>query len=436
MFKKSFLASLISSIFLINSTVNAENSYSSRSLGMGGVGVAVSDTMAGPFINPAILSSTHIRHSFGLSLPSLYGSVNDSKNFIDGINDFQDSDIVDQLDISIENARASYEFSEVAMLSEQLSAELALLDNKSVSGGIGASLGVALPSEKIGFAVTVSSELHLGGVMHFNDAITLDVLSDDLQRFDKCVADNLVSYGSCRPSASDYTYINPESGEILFNTDAHLTSSVDVFGVGVSSLGLSVSTSFNVTKNSNVSIGLTPKLNRVDIFDYTATVNDADLDEFDGADFHATKTDFNIDAGVLINVGQNWSFGVAVSDIIAKQYESERYGQATGRVVELKPAAVVGASYQTDWLVLAADVDLTTTYKSYGPSYQLVKVGAEIDAFDLFQLRLGYSYDLKNERKDLISAGIGFSPLGMHVDVGVSGNSDELVAGGQVSFRY
>ena len=52
------------------------------------------------------------------------------------------------------------------------------------------------------------------------------------------------------------------------------------------------------------------------------------------------------------------------------------------------------------------------------------------------QLRAGYRANLSNSDRSVTSAGIGFSPFGVHVDLAVAGNDNEVGIAAQVGFRF
>ncbi len=73
---------------------------------------------------------------------------------------------------------------------------------------------------------------------------------------------------------------------------------------------------------------------------------------------------------------------------------------------------------------------------NFDTSTQYAGIGVELDAFDLFQVRLGYRHNLSDSDTSVASAGLGFSPFGVHIDVGVMGSSNEVALGVQTGFRF
>jgi hypothetical protein len=65
---------------------------------------------------------------------------------------------------------------------------------------------------------------------------------------------------------------------------------------------------------------------------------------------------------------------------------------------------------------------------SFEGKTQMAAVGIELNAFDLLQVRAGFQRNLaanSTEDQDTYSAGVGFSPFGLHVDVAAMTNSNE-----------
>ena len=97
----------------------------------------------------------------------------------------------------------------------------------------------------------------------------------------------------------------------------------------------------------------------------------------------------------------------------------------------------IGVSHQTNWSTLVADLDLTENDPvDGGEGSQYASFGAEFNAFRIAQLRVGYRADLVNSDRSTVSAGVGFSPLGVHVDLAVAAGESEIGAAAQFGFRF
>ena len=191
-------------------------------------------------------------------------------------------------------------------------------------------------------------------------------------------------------------------------------------------------------------MGVTPKMVSVTVFDYEANADSADTDNIDGDDYSADYSDFNLDVGIAMDHKNGWRSGFVIKNIIGQDYDAMNTDPdtgveaATGMVVSLKPQARVGVSHTNSWSTVALDVDLTENegLGLAGNKSQYVALGIELDAFDFAQLRFGYRADTVNSDRDVVSAGIGISPLGIHIDIAGAFNEDEVGASFQLGFRF
>jgi hypothetical protein len=129
-----------------------------------------------------------------------------------------------------------------------------------------------------------------------------------------------------------------------------------------------------------------------------------------------------------------------IKNIISQDYEAKNIidGEQSDTVVSLKPQARAGVSHSTDWSTVAVDIDVTENeaLDGVGDKSRYVAIGAELNAFDWAQIRLGYRADTVNSDRNVVSAGIGISPFGVHLDLAVAGNGDEVGAALQLGFRF
>ena len=65
-----------------------------------------------------------------------------------------------------------------------------------------------------------------------------------------------------------------------------------------------------------------------------------------------------------------------------------------------------------------------------------IALGGELNAFGWAQIRAGYRVDMVDSARNITSLGLGLSPFGVHVDLAVAGNANEVGASFQLGFRY
>jgi len=142
----------------------------------------------------------------------------------------------------------------------------------------------------------------------------------------------------------------------------------------------------------------------------------------------------NIDIGVAKNYDNGWKVGLAVKNLISNEYTT-----VLGNKLVIDPMARIGVMHQTTWSTIAFDVDLTENDPGgFEDKTQYAALGMELDIFDTAQLRVGLRHNMSDTtfKADTLSAGIGLSPFGVHLDISAMGNSDEVGAALQLGFRF
>jgi len=428
------------------------NSFDPRSMAMGGAGVAVASPGSAPFFNPALLSVTDAREDFAIELPILGGRVSDPDEFADAIDDFDDT-LMDQVDAAINSYNATPGNSTAVINAvNALNAEIQSLDDKPLQFEIGGGLVVGIPSESFGMAFSAAGSVYFSGVFNYEDAGTVSDLTQDLTSLDACYAGAPANFASCLVAANfNYVDINtdPNNPTVEFIAQSDTGAQSDVkskarfVAIAMGEVGLSFSREMSLF-GTEVALGMTPKMVSVSVFDYEANADSADTDDFDGDNYSADYSDFNLDVGIARDHGNGWRSGFVIKNIISQDYDAMNTDPLTGietptgTVVSLNPQARAGVSHSTDWSTVALDIDLTENdaLDGVGDKSRYVAIGAELNALDWAQIRLGYRADTVNSDRSVVSAGIGFSPLGMHFDLAVAGNADEIGAALQFGFRF
>ena len=433
------------------------NSFDPKSMAMGGAGVAVANPGSSPFFNPALMSVANKDDDFALELPVIGARVYDPDDFIDAVDNFNDQVVTD-----LDNAISNYNFAPgdsaptISAINAMNDEVLKLSDKPFVFEG-GAAVVLAVPSESFGIAFSASATANFSGVLDYADADTVTNLTEDLTALDNCyvLADptlDPVSFTSCVTAPGKFNFVDltdPLNPEVNFtaqstgSTPSDIKSKVKVVGVVMAEAGLSLSREVSMM-GSEVSLGVTPKMVSVTVFDYEVNADNADSGDVNSDDYSVDYSDFNLDVGIAIDHKNGWRSGFVIKNMIAQDYfavntdPNTRERFATGRVVSLKPQARVGVSHSTDWSTLALDVDLTENESLgvIGDKSQYVALGLELNALDWAQIRLGYRADMVNSERNVASVGVGISPFGVHLDLAVAGNANEVGASFQLGFRF
>lgn len=414
---------------IIASTTAVNANTLPREMAMGGTGVASGLINTAGHTNPALLSSKATKEVFSLAAPYFSIGVSDEDDLIDAIDDFQDSNVFENFENSIDNAQLNYTSIEgVKTSTNELNEALANLDNKKIriNALVGASVTVA--TETIGIALTASGMLDVSSHVSYTDKELLNDFNNELSIVQGCLG---TFSASCAQQSQNLKFVDPVTGDVNFDPEQDIKSSVNVTGIALAEIGASFSTSFLVADH-HVAIGATPKFVTAKTINYSMSVNDADVEDFDADEYTTTHNNFNIDVGAIVSINDKWSTGIVVKNLIKQNYDNE-YNEQYNYVI--KPHAQLAIAYDGGWINAAIDVDANKKFTSRGDE-QIVAFGVEIDAFEIAQVRAGYRHDLEDTDNSLYSAGIGFSPFGVHFDLGVAGNEREVNASAMFGFKW
>ncbi len=460
MIKKTMTSMVVGSVAMLvtlSAVAVPFNSFDPKSMAMGGAGVAVANPGSSPFFNPALMSVANKEDNFALELPIIGARIYDPKDFIDAVDNFNDQ-VVSNLDsaISTYNLAPGTSAPVVSAINAVNNEVLKLNDRPLLFEG-GAGVVLAVPSDSFGIAFSASAAANFSGVLDYADTDTVVHLTDDLTALDNCYAQadpsvDPATFSNCVTVPGKFNFVdlsNPLNPQVNFNAQSTTTapsdikSKVRVIGVVMAEIGLTISREWTLM-DSRVSFGVTPKQVTVTIFDYEVNADNADIGDVNGDNYSTDYSDFNLDIGVAMDHQNGWRSGLVIKNVISQDYKAMNTDpntgveSPTGMVVSLKPQARVGVSHTTEWSTLALDVDLTRNEALgiIGDKSQFVALGVEFNALDWAQLRLGYRVDTVNSDRNVISAGIGLSPFGAHLDLAVAGNANEIGGSLQLGFRF
>ncbi len=466
--KQNTLRILVASTLLASTSVALAlpfNSFDPRSMAMGGAGVAVGDAKMAPFFNPALLTVTREEDDFSIALPIIGVRAYDPDKFVTSVDDFQNGNFVSNLDNSMITYNNDKGSGNAALISANLisvttdlstlSTEFTKLSDKPLQVEVGAGMVVGIPSKSFGGAVYATGWGAMGGVIKYKDNQTLqdfvtasNTINTTITGSGPGQCNNVLTVACLAPLAGDplvTTYFtvdttNPIAPTVNFNTNQDLKSSVDIRGVVLSEVGFAMSHEFNLF-GSDVGIGITPKVVRATLLDYSANVNSSSTGNASDSDYTAKYTSANLDLGLAKDYGNGWRTGFVIKNIIPQTYDFKSIApgagtgtaQQTTGTLNMKAQARVGASHSTSWSTVALDVDLTANDPAgFENKSQYVALGGELNAFSILQLRLGYRADLKNSNRSVASVGVGLGPL----DVAVSGSANEVGASASLGFTF
>ena len=379
-----------------------------RSFAMGGTGVASSSPASASFHNPALLAIKHEeKHDgFGLIFPSVNIKYADDEEVVDQIDDIQ-------AEIDTFNAAANNnDQAAVQASAARLSSQFSKLDKDTarVDAGLGAAL--VIPNET--FAVSV-----------FLDGSIKGTVRGDVSETDIAYLDFVATGGAGVPPELDETTLTSEATAIVGS---------------ISEFGVSFATAFDMNGNT-LTVGVSPKYVSLTTYEYTANVSSFDDDDFDADDYETNDNTFNMDVGVAYQFGDNgqWITGLSIRNIVPTDLKTK-----LGTTMDIDPQATVGIAYTRDIFTLTGDLDLTEN-KAFGfeDDNQFISIGGEFDLLDTAQFRLGVRHNFGSsngsegiEEDSQLTAGVGFSPFGIHIELSGLVSSTEYGAGAELGFTF
>ncbi|MFQ6370644.1 conjugal transfer protein TraF [Shewanella sp. YIC-542] len=401
--KLTTLALLTATTFCSGSLWAGQDVFEARTDAMGGAGVAAGDRLAAGFVNPALLAlADRQQDDVSLLLPALGADGADKNDMVDEFDTLQDN--YDMLDGAI----AQQNPDNIIRYRDLLLNNLQALQGDSAYASVGLGVAVVLPSNsRISAAVIAKTYL---------DAFVLaDVSAADLQ-----LLNNLDP-------------LNPPSLDDLSSTGR-------VFAGAVSDFGVALSTRMSVG-DMPLTIGVTPKLQRLDTFNYAVSANNFDVNDFNSDDYRNNDTGVNLDVGVALQPTEGLTLGLSGRNLVKQELASVVLADCPCQQLtyQVKPMVTAGLAYQWQGLTLTTDVDLTENNKFVeldGPKYW--RMGGELQATDWLALRLGYRHDVNDVTTDIYSVGTGIV-VGNFFRLDLTGmmGSDNAVGGAlQTSFHF
>lgn len=382
MVKKSLAAGIL---FVGAASAAQANTFNGKTMAMSDAGVATSSYLEGLNLNPAALANFEANDDFNLHLNA--GAVgSDEDDLLDNA-----EDLVDLLDAL---GKTDPTVADVHNVIDHLQA----LEGSVAMAEAGGGLYANIPNRFLSLGLFAKTRVAVG-------------VMAEVDQGDIAVLESIANLGHLAPIHTD-----------------QLNSSVTAMGAAVSEVGISFA-----RRHGNISFGISPKYQRVDIIDYHANVKDFDKDDFDEDHFTTDESNFNVDLGVQAELG-NWQLGAVLVNAIEHEYES-----VSGRELTIEPRLTVGTGYRNSWFTAAVDVDANATPNLITrEESRFARAGVEMDAFGWAQLRFGYRADLEDVLEDTVSVGLGFSPFGViNVDLSaMKGDNDTVGAALQVGFSF
>ncbi|MGP1782830.1 conjugal transfer protein TraF, partial [Shewanella frigidimarina] len=140
-----------------------------------------------------------------------------------------------------------------------------------------------------------------------------------------------------------------------------LDSQGQVVGGAVSDLGIALSFPLSIV-NMPIAVGISPKFQRVDTYNYIANANNFDASDFDDVKYRNDETNFNLDIGVALQPFEGLTLGLSGRNLISQDVDTiEVEGQKFTYRVE--PLVTAGVVYDWGILSVTTDIDLIENKK-------------------------------------------------------------------------
>lgn len=331
-----------------------------RSHAMGGVGVSSANYVTASFHNPAMAAKHDERADFGLLAPTLGIQVDDPDELFNDATDFYD--------IFDNGTPAEIEAALTEMSGDKAYSEITL-------GAV-----VSVPTQHF------STNVYLQG--YADSFIFSDVKSDDAAG-----------------------------------------SKLSVYAISVAEVGMTFAGKFD-TRYGGIYAGVSPKYNVFSTYNYTQSITDFDPGKFeDGAS--TDETNINFDFGIAVDLINGFTAGAVIKNVMPYEIDLEPMNGSSASYSQ-NPIITAGLSWKSDYATFAVDIDanaaeryenvvsLTGVDDDFDDT-QMLKLGGEIGSPDIMQFRAGFNKDLKGNKADVVTAGIGLSPFNIfHLDFAAS----------------
>ncbi len=431
---KSLVVLSAASLLVANSAHAAGTWSEARSDAMGGTGVASGSYGSGALINPALLAKAQQEDRVTVILPSVSAQISDKDNLQDQIDDISDKvdnyeDVIDNLTLLDIIANPVGTLDQFQSAAGDLAGELESLRGKTAHAKAAAGIAVSIPNDVLSVAFVTKA--------YARARVSSSVDQQDIDYLHGIEGSDAVAGAVAIDAAVN-------GSDVITR---NLNSTASGRAAIVSDYGIAMAKQFDLG-GVPVSIGVTPKLQKTWLYNYTTSIYAYDSNDWNSSRYRNDDTGFNIDAGVAADFGEHWTVGLSGQNLVSRDIDTKDIRITNGRTGEtrsykdtfqISPLVTAGAAWHNDLMTLSADGDLTETkgFKSEENS-QYVGVGAEVRPLSWLAVRAGYRADVKGNDSNVFTGGVGFAPFNrVHVDLmGLYGEDETWGAGAQLSVTF
>lgn len=429
--------------------------FDARALAMGGTGVASASYAAAALFNPALLAVPSLDDTVSFDMPFLGGIVADPGQFVAAAQQLSDRkavqnllDVADSFAVQAErlgrlaqNGQAKDAVGELAALNEkarqlagysaQAAGDLRQISGKSLRAELGTGTAFAFPNQALAWGVFLNVRAMAAAqvAVEEDDVRLIEQSGRDLQAVTQLFSDQVnAAAQDSQKVVQSWQQLASESG--LFSGNRYqldkgaFQSSGRVVGIGISEVGLSLARQQMIVGQPYY-LGVTPKLVRLDVFDYTGRVDELERDRFNASEHLDSRYRLNVDLGLARVWGaqQQWQFGAVIKNLLPQRLHSRSYDSVAtradgsqlrrhydGQVFTLQPQLRTGVAYRLPRWTLAADLDITRNDGvAFGNASQYLGLGVEYSPSNTAMLRAGYRHDLGALHSGSFTAGFNLA---------------------------
>lgn len=422
----SHLAIVLTSALVAPSALAGPQAFNgARSFGMGGTGVASALPGAASFHNPAMLAMQQSggHGDFALTFPSISGRYADDKNVISQVDDIQSTidDFNRAVNLYQNNPQDAGALNQAKGDANTLAKQLTALNQDRMRADLGTGLALAVPGKTVAFSVFAD--------VTFRATVKANVAQSDINFLQQAAAGQ----------------INGQINKGSLINGYQVKSNGSIVAAAIGEAGVSLAHLFQV-KGNPLTVGISPKLLDIRTFNYDQDVSNFDKSNFNASDHETTdnKFDFDMGAAYRFGVNQEWTAGLAVRNVIPISVDSAPDSLGNTYQLKIDPKVTAAIAQSHSWHTIALEADLTPT-KSFGydNKTQWLALGAEANAFDTMQFRLGVRHNIANNSVDhgikednQLTAGVGFSPFGFNIEASGLISSSDKGAAIELAFNF
>ena len=384
-------------------------SFTAKRAGQGFTGLTQDFTSS--LSNPALLTKFDNDDDVFFSL-NLGIMASDQYNVIDTTEDISDN--LDKLENDINNIKSQNfqsfkttkaQANDLNQQVDNIVTDFKSIDEKIVKIRNGLNFQVLIPNKYLSFGLFTNQYGRVGGSMDYDEADEV-ILNDAIV-----------------------------SGDLDLSK---LKSATSAIGYSIAEAGVMAAYPAIKHANFDLSVGAKLKYQRIDLYYNRVLIGDFDDDDFEisGDENITDESSTNADLGLYVNWGtdRQWHAALVANNLMKQSV----HHVAQNIIFNLETSAILGLSYQNDWISLATEIDLTDRehFASLEPS-KYAGLGAEFRFYQHIQFRLGYRTDLNDIDDDIYTAGIGISPWDVFaIDIAAfTGDNDTVGAALQLSLK-